>query len=461
MISLLYPDGCRPTASLWAEEGFLSSYFEGLPVLYRIPSSWQRTFLDVLAHPLGHEDDILYRRSILSDFQAEPRLWEVLSAFAEDTARLRRSFSDQRRRMYSGTVHGSFSAEENRFYTTFLPLQEDCVEFCSLAAHAKALVERISQLSFASEGVRSFCAFVSRFSLSRPVVAEAADACHRLSETSITDFLWNSALTVTLVEDLRFAFSELSFCAAGGVGRIFSTDSVSEAGYRVACRRACECVRNDLKRILDAFYSPLDELRRSLEFYGTALRLEEEAREKRIPVSFPAFSRESFSVEDLYDFRLQSKLNSPMLPRTASFSQECVLITGGNNAGKTVFLRSVILLHLLAQAGLFVFARAARIPLFSSLSILFASEESADSVGRFEAEVKTLAEIDRQGAGEGDLVILNEIFQSALYRESEVVLGNILRAWTERGCRWLAVTHLHLPIPENGAELHFSESFKP
>ena len=122
-----------------------------------------------------------------------------------------------------------------------------------------------------------------------------------------------------------------------------------------------------------------------------------------------------------------------------------MVIRGRNNTGKTTFLRSVAIAQLFAQAGLPIVASKAHIPVFNGVYTHFSSSEEDFSVGdvsgRFEGEVKAIAEI-MDNITEGSLVILNETFQTTAYDEGSVAIEGILRSLTALGCHYVFVTHL-------------------
>ena len=71
--------------------------------------------------------------------------------------------------------------------------------------------------------------------------------------------------------------------------------------------------------------------------------------------------------------------------------------------------------------------------------------------GRFEEEVRLLsAAVDR--AAPGELILLNEPFQTTAYAEGAEGLAAILRYLEAEGSRWVLVTHLDaLPPLVEGA----------
>ncbi len=121
---------------------------------------------------------------------------------------------------------------------------------------------------------------------------------------------------------------------------------------------------------------------------------------------------------------------------------ESALVYGKNNTGKTVFLRTIGLLQILAQNGLFVPCKEATTVCFEKIVMIFSGEEKDTNIGgRFEKEVidikDTIDIVDNNS-----LVIINEIFQSTFAKDGEKALFDILEYFTAINVKWITVTHL-------------------
>ena len=122
-----------------------------------------------------------------------------------------------------------------------------------------------------------------------------------------------------------------------------------------------------------------------------------------------------------------------------------ILITGENNSGKTVYLRSVGTAQLLFQAGLPVPCESARMRIFSAVYTCYAAAEkefvSGNDAGRFEQEVRVLSQLAER-IQPNSLLLLNEVFQTTAYSEGAEGLYHILNYFTRHGVNFIAVTHL-------------------
>ncbi|WP_246734485.1 DNA mismatch repair protein MutS [Chelativorans sp. ZYF759] len=120
------------------------------------------------------------------------------------------------------------------------------------------------------------------------------------------------------------------------------------------------------------------------------------------------------------------------------------LLTGPNMGGKSTFLRQNALIAILAQAGSFVPARAARIGVVDRLfSRVGASDDLARGRSTFMVEMVETAVILNQ-ASERSLVILDEIGRgTATYDGLSIAWAALEHLHEANRCRTLFATHFH------------------
>lgn len=129
---------------------------------------------------------------------------------------------------------------------------------------------------------------------------------------------------------------------------------------------------------------------------------------------------------------------------TAGETPAIWLLTGPNMAGKSTFLRQNALIAVLAQAGSFVPARAARIGLVSALfSRVGASDDLARGRSTFMVEMVETAAILNQ-ADDRALVILDEIGRgTATWDGLSIAWAVLEHLQAANRCRALFATHYH------------------
>jgi DNA mismatch repair protein MutS len=125
-------------------------------------------------------------------------------------------------------------------------------------------------------------------------------------------------------------------------------------------------------------------------------------------------------------------------------AERLLLVTGPNMAGKSTLLRQVALCVILAQAGSYVPARAARIGVVDRvLSRVGASDNLARGESTFMVEMRETAEILRS-ATRRSLVILDEIGRGTSTFDGLAIAWAVAE-YLDRavGCRSLFATHYH------------------
>ena len=183
-------------------------------------------------------------------------------------------------------------------------------------------------------------------------------------------------------------------------------------------------------------------------FYDVALRYLNALEEKRIGYAYPIPARE-YKIEGLYDLLLITEFPSPdrIVPHdlTLENGQNGAVLFGENGSGKTVFLRSLGTAQVLFQAGLPLPALRIEMPVCRNILSQFSSAEnekaSTFDAGRFEGEVREIAQIAEQ-IRQGDLVLLNETYQTTAYAEGAEGLAAFLEYLRRGNVFFFAVSHL-------------------
>jgi DNA mismatch repair ATPase MutS len=120
-----------------------------------------------------------------------------------------------------------------------------------------------------------------------------------------------------------------------------------------------------------------------------------------------------------------------------------VILTGPNQGGKTTYMQAVGQAQVMAQAGLFVPGRRARISPVDGIYTHYPVEERLElGTGRFGDEARRIRAIFEQ-VTRYSLVLLNESLSTTNMGESLYLAQDIVRALRQIGLRAIFTTHLH------------------
>jgi len=120
----------------------------------------------------------------------------------------------------------------------------------------------------------------------------------------------------------------------------------------------------------------------------------------------------------------------------------CLILTGPNAGGKTVALKTLGLLTLMAMAGLSIPAAAdSTVSVFSRIFVTLGDEQSVEQdLSTYSAHIRRLNEI-LSGADRGSLVLLDEVVSGTDPREGAAIARAFLETLADREVRVLATTH--------------------
>ena len=134
--------------------------------------------------------------------------------------------------------------------------------------------------------------------------------------------------------------------------------------------------------------------------------------------------------------------NRTFTPISLELGQGATVITGANMGGKSVALKTTTLNQLLLQTGFFVFAQSYTAPLFHSVTLLLADNQSVErGLSSFGAEVTVLNDLLRETRGRFFFLALDEFARGTNPREGAALARALAEYLCKLSCISLMTTH--------------------
>ena len=223
-----------------------------------------------------------------------------------------------------------------------------------------------------------------------------------------------------------------------------------ESGFRSLSElrgRGINSTANALGQSADHILGFFSALRAELAFYVACMNLYDVLAGKGEPTCFPepaAVEPPQLAAQGLYDPCLTLRVEGRVVGNDLDAQgKRLVVVTGANQGGKSTFLRSLGVLQLMAQCGMFVAAEACRFSISRGVLTHYKREEDAEMrSGKLDEELARMSEIAEQ-IRPGCLLLLNESFAATNEREGSEIARQVVRALIESGVRVAFVTHLY------------------
>lgn len=174
--------------------------------------------------------------------------------------------------------------------------------------------------------------------------------------------------------------------------------------------------------------------------YMGYLRFMKQQQERGIEFSRPKFSEDG----EIFDAKNPLVTTEPEVGNDIKYdSSEAIrVITGPNNGGKTVYVKTVGMIHALAQRGFYVPSPRARLRFVDGIYTHFVSpDDIANAEGRYKNEMRRMDEIFNT-ITPSSLVILDEPCGGTTLESGVKVSNDFLRAFGGLGTATYLTTHM-------------------
>ncbi len=211
--------------------------------------------------------------------------------------------------------------------------------------------------------------------------------------------------------------------------------------------RGINQVANAVAQSADHVKSFFAMLRLELAFYLGCLNLRERLDHKGEPTCFPeplVDGQLALAAHGIYDVCLSLHVEDRVVGNDVDADgKSLVIVTGANQGGKSTFLRSLGLAHLMMQSGMFVAARSFRAGVCAGVLTHYKREEDATMrSGKLDEELSRMSDIADEITSHA-LLLCNESFASTNEREGSEIARQVVRAMLDRRIRVVFVTHMY------------------
>ncbi|HPE95168.1 MAG TPA: hypothetical protein PLT66_03785 [Bacillota bacterium] len=421
-------------------------------------------FIDVLKCPVSSVDDIVFRQDILKDFLKSGKLLSDMKLIFNRYDSIRSDWNQLRQNVFPAAASGGYSS---LLEYTYSQMQVTATFTRTIISYLRSFLSVLEEAELNSEGlknIRDYCrtmtdnkAFDEIYTIASLFQYHTPEQFRFILHTHTDDTLRLIGSELTDITDKDTLHS------AGIIKRIFASKKEKDISVALgdtesddalfALNEALRSTADALFAVTSAVYELFFGISNEFMFYDAAVSYIRFLEQKSVSYVFPKMLEQyedCFYAKELRDLILcceSTHKGEDIVPNDIAMGKgdRGILIRGSNGSGKTVFLRSVALAQIFAQAGLPVCADEAHISIRTLICAHFSSAEEefreGDIAGRFEGEVQQIAAIVDK-LKPHSLIFFNETFQTTSYDEGTDAIYTILSLLEGLGIQFIFVTHL-------------------
>lgn len=426
--------------------------------LKRILALDERTIASFLTANPRH---IRRRQEIFTDLMEKPKLCEVLRRIREDLSNIR-EMAQKRAQLGRTAEDVLYSFGEVVLFITMIKeagetlnnahpdstaLKELDSTLCKIADDPKfleisAYVEDLSQRRQFARSMTLGVNLDASFGVKEVGVVAIHDDYYTVSNL-FTSIFGSSSKKNSLVCMTPFSQGEKSTVMNHTVYNILNNYILH------AFTNARAVLLRYISSVISVFYPLVDEL----DFILSVHRFCNEIGEKKGKMCVPEFSEHRLFLKNCWEPSLLHKMSIGSIVKNdieADETTSILLLTGPNNGGKSVYLKSIGIAAVMAQLGMPICANRAELPLFTRILCHFPAADSPDE-SRLVAECRSMRTILDVLDGKS-LLLMDESFSGTASMEGAVIAGEVLKTIRARNAICVFSTHMHELAAKNSVD---------
>lgn len=400
------------------------------------------------ARMISSRNTIIYRQQIIKDIFENEEIYKFLKYFNDELRKVKRSYELLDKTNEIIVRYGIFA----EFLNTYQNFIED-------------IYKKSKKLEFNSEGLKSFLDFIDKQYNSKKY-KEAEESIGNLKNNYKENL--NAEITVNALNGIYVAYRLEQqtkgenlidrLCRISNAMGIDMDNIVSRLGKQELFNKNMLNVYKDrnsdyidnLKIIYENFRNYVNieifELIEETEFYFVMCKFYKYLESLGVDFCIPNISNNrNIYMENVFDLTLLHKIEfSKIVFNDCDFSDEerFFIMTGVNSGGKTTYVRALGIAMLLFNAGGYICAKKAVMPVVDMIYTHFPVEEGFDKTGRLEEEKMRVDEI-LKNITENSFVLLNETYSSTYESLSLELSLDLIEKLQKSRAFAIYVTHNH------------------
>ncbi|GHV12466.1 hypothetical protein FACS1894219_05420 [Clostridia bacterium] len=180
------------------------------------------------------------------------------------------------------------------------------------------------------------------------------------------------------------------------------------------------------------------------EFYLHFINYTNKYRNSKFDIVKPVISDDIVSVSGIYNPNLLEN-SGKIVQNDVTFDDNGRLytLTGPNQGGKSIFLKSIGINQALFQLGVYVHAKSAELKVSANILTYFTkNNENSIGYGHLGEECKAVSDLLKH-ALPGSLILFDEPFSSTSVRDGCSIICEVLTALSELDAYGILITHIH------------------